>query len=420
MRRSLLALLPLTASLAVTSAPVAATGEACDGRPATIVAVEGRPTRGTEGDDVIVGTDGPEVVDALGGNDVVCGLGGGDEIHGGAGDDRLFGGLSGRDENGVYQADTVVPGAGDDTIDLGLDPEALTDGPEDNGPGFDSISWAESPAGVTVDLVAGTAVGEGTDTIVLQPATKVVGSVHADTISGSDRDELFDTGPGDDVVTTVGGDDGVITGSGADRVDTGSGDDSVAIGRGADEVDTGPGADRIEVQRHAAGSTARTGAGRDSILMDGPADIDTGSGHDEWLVVLRPGGDRFAVAGGTGRDDLDVVTRGFADARVTWDNARGRVRTGTGLLGRTSGFERLTLAEGVRWTFVGADVGEHVRASYWASPVVLRGRGGADVLTGTPGDDVLDGGAGRDVLRGASGRDVCRAGEVLRGCESRG
>ena len=219
MRLSLLALLPLTASLAVTSAPVAATVETCDGRPATIVAVEGRATRGTEGDDVIVGTDGPDVVDALGGNDVVCGLGGGDELHGGAGDDRLFGGLSGRDENGVYQADLVLPGAGDDTIDVGLDPTALTDGQEDNGPGFDSISWADSPAGVTVDLVAGTAIGEGSDTIVLQPATKTVGSAHADSITGSDRAEEFDTGPGDDVVTSAGGDDVVLTGGGADRVD---------------------------------------------------------------------------------------------------------------------------------------------------------------------------------------------------------
>jgi Ca2+-binding RTX toxin-like protein len=418
MRWRLLALLSLTACLAVTSAPVAEASEACDGRPATIVAQKGRPTYGTEGDDVIVGTDCPDHVDALGGNDVVCGLGGADELRGGEGDDRLFGGLSGRDENGVYQADLVVPGAGDDTVDVGLDPTALTDGQEDNGPGFDSISWEDSPAGVTVDLVAGTAVGEGSDTIVLQPAIKVVGSAHADSITGSERDELFDTGPGDDVVTSAGGDDSITPRAGDDRIDAGDGDDFLVLGSGADDVDTGAGADFVDLQRGALGSRVLAGTGRDQVLVSAPADIDTGSGRDDLLLVLRPG-DRFAVGGGTGRDHIDVVPRGFADGPMTWDNARGRVTAGRKLVGRTSGFERFTLSDGVRWTFLGADHGERVRAYYGAPPVLLRGGGGADVLWGTENDDVLDGGTGRDVLHGSPGRDVCRAGEVLRGCESR-
>ncbi len=420
MRLSLLALVPLTASLAVTSAPVAATGETCDGRPATIVAQRGRPTRGTEGDDVIVGTEGPDHVDALGGNDVVCGLGGADELRGGSGDDRLSGGLNGRDENWRYLADLIVPGPGDDTIDVGFDPLASAPGPEDQGPGVDWVSWEDSPTGVTIDLATGTAVGEGSDTIVLTPAPMgVVGSPHSDTLTGTDRDEWFDTRAGDDVVVSGGGGDSVITQGGDDRVDAGDGDDWVVVGRGADEVDTGPGADSVWVQRGAAGAQVRTGSGRDRVNMSGSAEIDTGIGRDYVLMVLRPG-DRFAIGGGTGRDDLDVVPRGYADARMTWDNARGRVRTSAGLVGRTSGFERLILADGVRWTFLGADFGERVRANAMADAVLMRGGGGADVLWGTENDDVLDGGTGRDVLRGDAGRDLCRAGEVVRGCEPRG
>ena len=419
MHRALLALLPLTASLAVASTPVAALGETCDGRAATIVAVEGRPTYGTEGDDVIVGSEGPDVVRAGGGKDVVCGLGGGDELYGGAGDDRLFGGLSGRDENGSYLADLVVPGAGDDTIDVGLDPEALTQGPEDNGPGFDSISWEDSPAGVTVDLVAGTAVGEGSDTIVLHPAIGVVGSGRSDTVTGSDRDEVIDTGPGDDVVTAAGGDDSVSTRSGDDRVDSGDGDDYVALGNGADDVDTGPGADFVDVQRGAAGSTVMTGAGDDHILVSAVATIDSGGGRDEWLMVLLADRERFDAAGGPARDAITVIPRGpgRTGAPTTWDNARGRVSTDTALLGRTSGFEHLVLADGVGWTFIGSGTDEVVDAYAIASPVVLRGRGGDDRLSGTHNDDVLDGGTGRDVIRGAGGRDTCRAGEDVSGCE---
>ena len=417
MHRALLALLPLTASVAVASTPVAAVGESCGGRAATMVAVEGRPTDGTEGDDVIVGSEGPDVVRAGGGNDVVCGLGGGDELDGGAGDDRLFGGLSGRDENGVYQPDLVVPGPGDDTIDVGLDPEALTQGPEDNGPGFDSISWADSPAGVTVDLVAGTAVGEGSDTIVLHPAIRVVGSSRSDTVTGSDRDEVIDTGRGDDVVTAAGGSDSVRGGGGDDIVDTGDGDDGVSVGAGADDVDTGAGADDVLVGRGARGATVLTGDGADGILLDAAADVDSGEGRDEWTMTLRRDEQRFRVTGGPGRDEIWVVPGRLRGVPMTWDNARGRVSTDRALFGRTSGFEHLVLADGVAWTFVGSGVGEVVDAYAIASPVVLRGRGGDDRLSGTQDDDVLDGGSGRDVLRGSGGRDTCRGGEDVRGCE---
>lgn len=418
MNLALLALVPLTASLAVASSADRAVGESCDGRPATIIAVAGRPTTGTEGDDVIVGTDGPDEVLAQGGNDVVCGLGGADVLRGGAGDDRLFGGLSGRDENGTYLADVLVPGAGDDILDVGLDPEALTTGPEDNGRGFDSISWEDSSTGVTIDLVAGTAVGEGSDTIVVQPAISIVGSSHSDTVTGSDRDDLVAGGRGNDVVTTGGGNDSVVGGGGDDRIDTGDADDYVSVGSGADDVVTGSGADSVHVRRGAAPtSTILTGGGRDDVLMDAAAAVDTGNGRDEWLMVLRRGGEPFDVAGGPGRDRLDVVVRGFTGERVTWDNARGRVTSGAALLGRTSGLERFVLPDRARWTFIGDGSDESVDAYSFAAPVLMLGRGGDDDLSGTNGADVLDGGTGRDVLRGHAGRDVCRAGEDVRRCE---
>jgi Ca2+-binding RTX toxin-like protein len=417
MHLTLVALLPLTATLAVASAPSAAVGESCDGRTATIVAVAGRPTTGTEGDDVVVGTDGPDVVHGLGGDDVVCGLGGADMLAGGPGDDRLFGGLSGRDENGSYQADVLVPGAGDDLVDVGLDPEALTTGPEDNGRGFDQISWGDSPAGVTVDLVAGTAVGEGSDTIVLQPAIGVVGSRHSDTVTGSDDLDLVETGPGDDVIDTAGGADAVSGGAGDDVVDTGDGDDYVAVGRGADLVLTGAGDDGVTIGRTAAPSRVRTGSGDDSVLATSAVDLRSGAGNDDLQMTVHRDPEAFDVGGGPGRDEIWVITRSLRDVPVTWDNGRGRVRTGATVLGRTSGYEQVTLDDGVRWTFRGSAADERVDVYYGAAAVVLLGLGGDDVLMGTQYDDVLDGGPGRDVLRADVGRDTCRAGERLHRCE---
>ena len=71
---------------------------------------------GTEGDDELTGTDGPDVLCGLGGNDVLRGLAGDDDLRGGDG-------------------------------------------------GFDTISYADAPTGVAVDLAAGSAFGDGADVV---------------------------------------------------------------------------------------------------------------------------------------------------------------------------------------------------------------------------------------------------------------
>ncbi len=59
--------------------------------PGTIVAVEGTTTRGTTGDDVILGSPDADVIRSFGGADLVCGGAGDDVIRGGSGNDELRG-----------------------------------------------------------------------------------------------------------------------------------------------------------------------------------------------------------------------------------------------------------------------------------------------------------------------------------------
>ena len=95
----------------------------CDGKPATIVGTMGDDVlRGTDGDDVIVGRGGDDRLVCRGGNDTLCGYGGDDTLVGGAGDDVMIGGR-----------------------------------------GSDSVAFGLAPAGVEVDLAAGTAAGWGVD-----------------------------------------------------------------------------------------------------------------------------------------------------------------------------------------------------------------------------------------------------------------
>lgn len=427
----LAALLPITAGLTVIAAPSVAAGETCDGRAATIVITTPRATTyGTTGDDVIVGTDGDDTVYALAGNDVVCGLGAADHLLGEHGDDRLFGGL---DEAYVvddgYRGDLVVPGAGNDFVDLGPDPQSLDIHPVDGIAEIDQISWEGSPTAVVVDLAAGTATGEGTDTIAVHPVpVGVRGSVHDDTVDGTDGVDLVVAGPGNDTVTTGAGDDRVLADlrgvqrqerfDDDDRIDSGDGDDYVVIGHSRDVVTTGGGRDSMQIGLGAKGSRVRTGSGDDWIDMESAADVDSGGDRDRWYVQVRNGTGDYRVAGGGAEDRIDLQpTRLGRGARVAWDNGRGRISVDGRCLGRTSGIEAFTLAKGARWTFLGGPAAEVVRAWPSTPAVVLRGSGGRDTLSGTSGNDVLVGGRGADRLRGGAGRDRCLSGEDLRGCE---
>ena len=114
----------------------------------------------------ITGTTGNDTLTGTGGDDVLCGLGGNDTLDGGGGDDVLLGGPG---------SDTLRGGAGRDTA-----------------------SFEGSTAPVTVDLTAGTASGEGGDT--LSGVEGVIGSPQADSITGDAGANTLDGGGGDDTI----------------------------------------------------------------------------------------------------------------------------------------------------------------------------------------------------------------------------
>lgn len=164
----MLALGLVTVDVATAGPSGAAT--ACFGRIPTILAVPGRPTVGTPGDDVILGTPGPDEISGLGGDDRICSRGGADRVdaggghdlvalgggpdvgrggpgndlvRGNGGNDRLLGNLGadrldggrGRDRLlGGRGADELDGGPGSDTLDGGGGPDAL-----DGGEGADSL-----------------------------------------------------------------------------------------------------------------------------------------------------------------------------------------------------------------------------------------------------------------------------------------
>jgi hypothetical protein len=155
---------------------------------------------GTSGPDVIVGSDGADVISGLGGDDIICGLGGDDQLLGAAGADSLSGGEG---------ADTITGGAG---VDL--------------------VTFEDSAVGVQVDLVAGSAVGQGADTIA--SVENVRGSAHADVILGSGAVNSLEGGVGADQLVGRGGNDLLAGGDGDDLISGMAGDDGMSGGIGTD------------------------------------------------------------------------------------------------------------------------------------------------------------------------------------------
>lgn len=194
-----------------------ATGDGMD----TLVGVEG--AQGSDHDDVLIGTDWDNLLIGERGRDELRGRAGDDVLDGSKGDDLLKGG-SGRD--------VLLGFTGNDQLIGGLNADLLAGEKGDDvlsgGKGIDAASFELSAAGVTVDLVAGTAFGEGTDS--LDSIRDIVGSATGDTIAGDSRDNVLIGLAGDDTLSGKSGDDGLDGGEGVDTIQGGQGSDTCVNG----------------------------------------------------------------------------------------------------------------------------------------------------------------------------------------------
>ncbi|WP_191279744.1 calcium-binding protein [Nocardioides flavus (ex Wang et al. 2016)] len=434
----------LLAAALTPPAAVAATdvAETCDGKVATIVVpppAPGRfrtePVTGTPGDDVIVGTAWPDTIDGAGGDDTICGLKGDDHLLGGSGRDRLFGGLDEQYEpDEGYEGDLIEPGPGNDYVDLGYDMQSDDLDPAD-GPWqrWDRVSYLNSVGAVTVDLEAGTAKGEGTDTIAY--GAGIVGSAHDDVLLGSDKHDWIAAGGGDDLVDARGGNDAVktdldgtsgdVTAPGDDVVVGGPGGDEIVAGHGSDRVFAGLGRDQVSLDE-AAGSRVSGGAGVDFIRAGGRALIEGGRGADKLSPRIGSRADRVRAAGGAGRDTLAIelsLEVAPHESHLVVGSPTGTVRVpGSPALVHFVSLEEFApagIAVTLDITWYGTSGSDDLDLGWIEGRVRAFGRGGNDWLRGGSGSDHLDGGPGRDRLEGGSGDDVCLRGERLRSCELR-
>lgn len=431
----------------------------CLGRPATIVG-HGK-IHGTAHADVIVGSAGEDQIFGRGGNDRICAGGGNDTIEGGTGSDRIDAGAGADEVIGGNGSDLVLAGSGTDTVfgergndrlyggpgdgdylNSGLGDDTLDGGSGngdhviggvgndrlsggagdgdvlegdlgtdtiDGGPGaHDIASYAlagqsavySGGIGVHVDLAAGTAGGDGEDT--LSGIEDVVGTPFADTLAGgAEPNELYGGG-GTDELIGAGAGDAAFGGTGLDLCRGVAVAESCELsgGRADDAADE---AALIASEEHPpppptfeVDLPGGPGTGELTGLVEHGVNLVEKQGmqvHVAFLggawVVTEQG---LPMAVGEGCSQLGPETASCPIAT-----------TPTGLL--------LDGGEGADLLAVEPSVPATVSAQ-------LTGGNGADILIGGAGNDSLDGSSGPgngDQLYGGPGADALTGGSVLDG-----
>lgn len=423
------------------------------------------------------GTETNDTITAGAGLDRLRGLGGDDTLNGGAGADILEGGTG----NDVYTVDDIgdlvveLAGEGIDTVQssvsftLASEVEKLTltgssalngtgnglantivgntgnntlaglGGGDiiDGGAGTDTVTYAESDAAVSVNLLAGTASGGHAEGDVLSNIENVTGSEFADTIIGNTAANVLYGLGGDDLLEGGAGHDTLDGGSGVDVLRGGAGDDTYIVDNIADVVRESAAEGTDLVQAYVShtlsdnvenltllGSLALNGTGNTLANTlrgnDASNDLSGEDGNDSLYGLL---GDDL-LRGGAGNDLLDggagadTMFGGIGNDSYVVDDAGDVViealNEGTDSISASISFTLAQNVENLTLTGAGAINGSGNELSNTvtgnSADNILSGFDGNDTLAGGGGNDVLLGGAGNDVLNGGAGADSMAGG----------
>ncbi|MFX4221629.1 MAG: beta strand repeat-containing protein [Thalassobaculum sp.] len=398
---------------------------------------------GTTAGDVITGTAGADTISALGGNDTVTGLSGNDLIFGGqgadilstgAGFDTVYGGdgndtlvnnasisteagldvLYGGDGDDLIvnngPASQLFGGDGADTISGGYAGDLIEGGAGadviDGAAGFNTASYANSDAGVSVNLSDGSAESGGhAQGDTLSNINSLIGSDYSDTLIADGGQSVISAGGGDDLISHGGGRDTLWGGAGNDTfegslTDFTNGintDDAIGDYASGDVIRiTGTSLSASQISLSANGATGTY------------LNIDSDSNGSDDVTINVTGVFTGAVVTAVGGDtEITLNTSGVVSepASVIVGTTASEVITGTpgdDTISALSGSDTVSGLSGDDMIFAGA--GSDI-VSAGAGADTVSGGDDADLLYGQDGDDVLSGGGGFDTLSGGAGND---------------
>ncbi|KMO43314.1 hypothetical protein VQ02_00480 [Methylobacterium variabile] len=320
-----------------------------------------------------------------------------------------------------------------------------------------TVDYTGADNAVAVDLSAGTATGDGNDTLV--NVVSVRGSFFNDTLLGSAASDIFSWG--DSGLHTVNGRGGAnrvaFFGNGAVTIDLGTtattdgfggyqgsltkaagtetilnvanaqggnGDDTVYGTPGNNQLSGGPGTNLIDgrdgydtlayqfitgLNPPAQGATVNLGDGVNGTATNPWGGTDTlrnieavrGSVRDDDLTGATLAGGAYSLIEGYGGNDVLRAPSTDAHVTVTYANSLSGVTVdlGAGVTSDDGWFGGHDTLVNIR-SVTGSAFGDR-----------LTGSAGNDLISGGAGDDTLDGGAGDDTIQGGLGTNTLIGGE---------
>ena len=346
-------------------------------------------------------------------------------------DDRLFGDALANKLSGGDGNDKIVANAGNDTVEGGAGADTM-DGDDDAYPaavvGLDTLSYASSAGGVTIDLSDQTAAATATpEQRRTHYATGSGGDASGDKFRGF---EHVTGGMGNDRLTGDINDNTLIGGPGADTLDGGA--DRFTAGPdgnlGTDD-DVKVDIDTVSYAGSSAGVTITFSevvrrvnnqdvTSHDAAGSGGDAQGDRllridkviGTAHDDTFIASKTiaGGQRFD--GGTNATMDDPMT--------TRDETKDSDTVSYASF--TTPVAVYTANHGIQFQNIENIIGGSAGDTLFGNdrPNRLEGGAGADTLSGEADDDTLIGGAGNDTLTGGANFDLLNGGpgaDVLQG-----
>lgn len=307
-------------------------------------------------------------------NDVLRGLGGNDRLIGNSGNDELKGGL------------------GDDYLN--------------GGSGIDTISFEYTSSGVTVDLEAGTATGEGIDTLISIENIKGTRGNRGDTLLGSSSANSIYGDTGNDTLDGRDGNDILDGGPGSDSMTGGDGDDIFYVSDVNDSVSelTGGGFDIVIARA--------VNFKFNDFVLDPMAEIEslrTSSSTGTVQINLTGNAFKQSITGNSGNNTLSDGGPGGADTlRGLLGDDIYRVYNSGDVIVEVAGQGTDRVSSAVDYA-LGAGVSVEILGTNGSSGktgIVLSGNELVQAITGNAGANILDGKGGSDTLTGLGGADA--------------
>lgn len=386
----------------------------------TILNDDFNPISGTSGNDTLNGTSLDDSIVGAGGDDLLRGLAGNDILDGGDGIDTADFSLAtgpvvvdlrsgtavGEGQDSLSGIENVIATPFNDTLAGSAAPNSFN-----GGGGTDTVTYASSLQGVTVNLFTGVNTGGDAEGDVLIGIRNLVGSTFADALSGDNDGNVFDGGAGGDVLNGNGGNDTLFGGDGDDTLSGGAGGDQLNGGTGNNTASYSTSSSAVSVSLLTG--TGSGGHAADDILINiqnliGTAYADNLIG-DAGNNILGGGGGDDTLTGGAGGD---TINGGSGTDTVSYSGSLQAISinlfTGTAFGGDAEG-DTLTAVEnliGSSYADTLAGDSNSNRLDGGAGDDSLSGNGGADSLFGGDGSDMLAGGAGGDLLDGGAGNNT--------------